>query len=356
LEDSQYELELLAGLNICRARLADFRGSLAAAERYASLAKEFGGPREIVMAEWMLGMSYHLVGSQAVAQKRFECGFARAAEAGVSEVYSFGYDQHVRALVGYARTLWDRGLPDRAAQFGHRAIELAGRQQHPVMRCAPLLFATQVFMWRGDQQLAEDLIERLIAYADRYSVGPYYAGGLGLRGELMLARGETEAGIEALRTAVSALRTKRQFVLSSALCRALAEGLARTGQSAEATSIINAIVAEAKRGPGTFELPDLLRAQAAVLLAASPANHHATEILLKDSLDCARQQSALGRELRSALALSRLWADHGRVDEARTLLADVYGRFIEGFDTTDLREAARQLREFGEQAPHDRRV
>ncbi len=352
LGDAQYQLELLAGLNIFRARSADFRGSLAAAERYASLARECGGPREIVIAEWTLGMSYHLVGSQAAAQNSFECGFARAAEAGVSEVHSFGYDQHLRALIGYARTLWDRGLPDRAAQFGHRAIELAGRQQHPVMLCAPLLFAIQVFMWRGDQQLAEDLIERLIAYAGRYSLRPYYAGGLGLRGELMLAKGETKDGIEAIRNALSTLQTERQFVLSSAFSRALAEGLAQTGQFAEATSIIDAIVADAKAGPGTFELPDLLRAQAAVLLAASPANHPAAEILLKDSLDCARQQSALGWELRSALALSRLWADHGRPDDARTLLADVYGRFTEGFCTADLTAAQRQLRAFEARTPH----
>jgi predicted ATPase/DNA-binding winged helix-turn-helix (wHTH) protein len=353
LGDTRYQLELLAGLNLYRARLADFRGSLAAAERYASLAREFGGPREIVIAEWMLGASYHLVGSQAAAQNSFECGFARAAIAGVSEVHSFGYDQHVRALIGYARTLWDRGLPDQAAQFGHRAIELAGRQQHPVMLCAPLLYVTQVFLWRGDQQLAEDLIERLIAYAGRYSLRPYYAGGLGLRGELMLAKGETKGGIETLRMALSALQTKRQFIHSSAFCRALAEGLARTGQLAEATSIIDAIVTEAKRGPGTFELPDLLRAQAAVLLAASPANHPAAEVLLKDSLDCSRQQSALGWELRSALALSRLWADHGRVDEARVLLAEVYGRFSEGFDTVDLTEAQLQLRALGAQTPHN---
>jgi predicted ATPase/DNA-binding winged helix-turn-helix (wHTH) protein len=352
LRDAKYELELLTGLNICRARLADFRGSLVAAERYASLAREFGGPREIVIAEWMLGISYHLVGSQATAQNSFERGFARAAEAGVSEVHSFGYDQHSRALIGYARTLWGRGLPDRAAEFGHRAIELAARQQHPVMLCAPLLFAIQMFMWRGDQQLAGDLIERLIAYAGRYSLRPYYAGGLGLRGELMLARGETKDGIEAIRMALSTLRTERLFVLPSAFSRALAEGLARTGQFAEATSIIDAIVADARSAPGTFELPDLLRAQAVVRLAASPANHPAAEILLKDSIDCARQQSALGWELRSALALSGLWADHGRTDEARTLLADVYGRFTEGFCTADLTAAQRQLRAFEARTPY----
>ena len=347
LGDTEYELELLAGLNLYRARLAHYGGSLAAAERYASLARELDEPRETVMAEWMLGASYHLVGNQAAAQRSYESGFERAAAVGVSDVHSFGYDHHVRALIGYARTLWDRGLPDKAAQLAYKAIEVAGRQEHPVTLCISLLYATQVFLWRGDQQIAEDHIERLIAYAAKYSLAPYHAGGLGLRGELMFARGETKLGIEALRTALSTLQTERQYILSSAFSRALAEGLARTGQSAEATSIIDAIVADATRGSGTFELPDLLRAQAAVLLASSPANWPAAEASLKESIDCARRQSAPGWELRSAIALSRLWTDHGRADEARTLLGDVYARFAEGFGTADLREAERQLRELG---------
>ena len=145
------------------------------------------------------------------------------------------------------------------------------------------------------------------------------------------------------------MRTARRYILSSTFSRALAEGLARTEHSSEATNIIDVLVADAARGSGKFELPDLLRARAAVLLAASPANWPAAEASLKNSLDCARQQSALGWELRSAIALSRLLVDHGREDEARNLLAAVYGQFTEGFGTADLIEAKSQLRALGVQ-------
>jgi predicted ATPase/DNA-binding winged helix-turn-helix (wHTH) protein len=347
LGDAEYHLELLAGLNLYRARLVDFGGSLAAAERYAAIAREVGGPREAVMAEWMLGASHHLVGDQAAAHHNYESGFKRAAAASVREVHSFGYDHRVRALIGYARTLWDRGLPDQAAQRAYEGIEVAERQGHPVSRCISLVYAAPVFLWRGDQEIAENLAERLSAYAARYSLTMYHAGALGLRGQLMLARGEIQLGVETLRGALSILQTEQRNILLPAYSRALAEGLARTGHSAEATSIIDAIIADAASGSGTFELPDLLRARAAVLLAASPENWKASEASLKESIDCARQQSALGWELRSAIALSRLWVDHGRVDEARNLLADVYGQFTEGFDTADLSEAERQLRAFG---------
>ena len=43
--------------------------------------------------------------------------------------------------------------------------------------------------------------------------------------------------------------------------------------------------------------------------------------------------------MRAASSLARLWTEFGRRDEARNLLAPVYGWFTEGFDTPDLKEA-----------------
>ena len=39
------------------------------------------------------------------------------------------------------------------------------------------------------------------------------------------------------------------------------------------------------------------------------------------------------------MSLSRLWQRQGKRDEARELLALIYGWFTEGFDTLDLQEA-----------------
>jgi predicted ATPase len=50
-------------------------------------------------------------------------------------------------------------------------------------------------------------------------------------------------------------------------------------------------------------------------------------------------------ELRAAMSLARLWRDQGKRDEARDLLAPVYGWFTEGFDTLDLKEAKALLEE-----------
>jgi predicted ATPase len=43
--------------------------------------------------------------------------------------------------------------------------------------------------------------------------------------------------------------------------------------------------------------------------------------------------------------MARLWRDQGKRDQARDLLAPVYGWFTEGFDTLDLKEAKTLLEE-----------
>jgi predicted ATPase len=57
------------------------------------------------------------------------------------------------------------------------------------------------------------------------------------------------------------------------------------------------------------------------------------------ALSVARAQQAKSWELRAAMSMARLWRDQGKRDEARELLAPVYGWFTEGFDTLDLKEA-----------------
>jgi predicted ATPase len=63
------------------------------------------------------------------------------------------------------------------------------------------------------------------------------------------------------------------------------------------------------------------------------------------ALTVARQQQAKSWELRAAMSLARLWRDQGKVQQARELLAPVYGWFTEGFDTRDLKEAKALLDE-----------
>ncbi len=56
---------------------------------------------------------------------------------------------------------------------------------------------------------------------------------------------------------------------------------------------------------------------------------------------------AKASELRTRTSLARLLAKQGRRDEARTMLAEIYNWFTEGFDTADLKDAKVLLDELG---------
>jgi predicted ATPase len=58
-----------------------------------------------------------------------------------------------------------------------------------------------------------------------------------------------------------------------------------------------------------------------------------------------REPQAKSWELRAAMSMARLWRDQGERNEARELLAPMYGWFTEGFDTRDLKEAKALLEE-----------
>jgi len=80
------------------------------------------------------------------------------------------------------------------------------------------------------------------------------------------------------------------------------------------------------------------------LRQAVPDAAHA-ETCFQQALAVAQRQQAKSWELRAAMSLSRLWTRQGKRDEARELLAPIYGWFTEGFDTADLQEAKILLEE-----------
>src|SRR5712692_3846271 len=71
----------------------------------------------------------------------------------------------------------------------------------------------------------------------------------------------------------------------------------------------------------------------------------APSVNFRDALDVARRQKAKFFELSRTATLARLPARLGKRDEARAMLADIYGWFTESFDTADLKEAKALLDE-----------
>ncbi len=89
---------------------------------------------------------------------------------------------------------------------------------------------------------------------------------------------------------------------------------------------------------------DVHRIAGEIALKSPQPDAAKAEAYFEHSLAVARQQQAKSWELRAAMSMARLWRDQGKRNEARDLLAPVYGRFTEGFDT-DLKEAKALLDE-----------
>jgi predicted ATPase len=76
-----------------------------------------------------------------------------------------------------------------------------------------------------------------------------------------------------------------------------------------------------------------------LLLKQKTSNAAEAKSCFERAIEIARKQSAKSLELRATMSLARLVASQGHRDEARTMLADVYNWFTEGFDTADLTDA-----------------
>jgi predicted ATPase len=84
---------------------------------------------------------------------------------------------------------------------------------------------------------------------------------------------------------------------------------------------------------------DVHRMAGEIALMPSRPDAAKAEAYFARALAVARKQQAKSWELRAAMSMARLLRAQGKRDEARDLLAPVYGWFTEGFDTLDLKEA-----------------
>jgi tetratricopeptide (TPR) repeat protein len=78
-------------------------------------------------------------------------------------------------------------------------------------------------------------------------------------------------------------------------------------------------------------------------LGADASNAAEARSCFERAIGIARKQSAKSWELRATTSLARLLAKQGQTDDARTMLAEIYNWFTEGFDTKDLQEAEQLL-------------
>src|SRR5262249_57433054 len=90
---------------------------------------------------------------------------------------------------------------------------------------------------------------------------------------------------------------------------------------------------------------ELLRLNGELALLTGAHKERAAEDCFRQAITTAQLQLSKAWELRATTSLARLCKRQGRHDEARRLLSEIYGWFIEGFDTADLKAAKTLLDE-----------
>jgi predicted ATPase/DNA-binding winged helix-turn-helix (wHTH) protein len=340
LGETHVRFRLLAGLQTFLIRTTDYDGLRAVCAEMEAMALVANDTAITVMADWLRGSALHFLGNQLEARRLLESGFARGPVTLPGQV---GLDYRVRAQVAFARVLWLNGSPERAQQAARDAMIEAVHSSKSLNICFVYVFTCHVFLWSGDLDAAQEILEKMLAHPHWRGLVGFHAEGLALQGELLVRRGGFAAGITLLERALQDMQTRSQNLQRTLAACCLAEALSNTGHFDEARAVIDNAIARVPEGAEALEMPEVLRIKAGILLARAKDDTTEAAGLLMQSLASARRQHAKGWELRTTCMLAELRAQTGQSAEARGLLAPMLEQFNEGFQTRDLEAAANLL-------------
>jgi predicted ATPase len=165
------------------------------------------------------------------------------------------------------------------------------------------------------------------------------------KGWVLALTGEPFSAIEMITSGITSFRSNNQrFWLPLFLC-CLASAYAEIGRYEEAWRFIGEAITTLQTTGERWCEADIHRIAGEIALKSPEPDVTKAEAQFERALAVARQQQAKSWELRAAMSMARLWRDQGKPQEARELLAPVYGWFTEGFDTRDLKGAKVLLEE-----------
>jgi hypothetical protein len=238
-----------------------------------------------------------------------------------------------------AHTLWLQGFPDRAMRVALDIVDETSALQHDSSEFAAVaLCGCRLALLTGHRSAAERLVHRLQELMKRQvNYGTWVRA---YSAQMLINRGDAEAGSQLLKTALAELPPTAFHVQHSPFQAALAEGLAAAGRVAEAMAVIEEALAGSEAKEEHWCRAELMRVKGEILLRGPAEQAEAAEQAFANSLALARMQGALAWELRTATSLARVYRALGRPRDGLDLLAPVLAKFEEGSRTADVAAAA----------------
>ena len=251
-----------------------------------------------------------------------------------------GQDAGAAGRAVMAWTLWFLGHPDRAARQMAAALDRADEIEHPHTQAYGLYYASVLSALRREFAGARLYAQRCLFLSEQHGFALWRNLARIVCAISTSLLDPAAAKLEEVRAELDhhVRRGQRMgiTVLYALLCRALIE----QGRADEA---LDAADQAQKIGRATDEFlfeAEFCRVKAQALLISEPLDASTSaQTLLEQALEIARHQDARSIELLVVRDLAALWSKKGRRDDARDLLAPVYGWFTEGFYTPDLKEA-----------------
>jgi class 3 adenylate cyclase/predicted ATPase len=320
------------------ANFAAFNGAACqeVASRLLSLAEQQTTSAPLILGHNLLGTSLVCTGNPTEGRRHLTEG---------ADLYNqrehfylaprIGQDLGISSFAYRAWANWLLGYPDIALADAERAVGDARNLDHAGSLMSALGAAALTCNLRRDHEAAVARSHELIDLADQKGTLFWKVSGRGALGRALSLMGRHSEALPILTTG----RATTGTVFAPLYLLTLALTYTALGQHEEAWRCIGEAMTAAEASGETWAHPELQRVAGEIALQ-SPQPHPAKAQSYFDSaLAIARRQQAKSWELRAAMSLARLWRDQGKVQQARELLAPVYGWFTEGFDTRDLKEA-----------------
>jgi predicted ATPase len=181
--------------------------------------------------------------------------------------------------------------------------------------------------------------DELVALADEKGALFRKAQGMVHQGYVLALTGKALDAVPMLTSGITAFRSTGATLWMPLYLSCLARAYADLGQFDDAWRSIGDAMTAVEATKESWYEAEVNRIAGEVALKLSVPDAAKAESYFERALAVARQQQAKSWELRVAMSIARLWRDQGKRDEARDLLAPVYGWFTEGFDTLDLKQA-----------------
>jgi predicted ATPase len=257
----------------------------------------------------------------------------------------FGQDHRMAILCHRALALWMLGYPKAALGDAEYALKDARETGQAATLMYALQWTSMTHALCGDYAGANALLDELATLAEEQGAALWKPLRMMYQGGLLVQAGKATDAVQMITSGWASWQSmgaSTQGRVRSDLAQAYAE----LGQFDDARRCVSEALTMIDTTNERWYEAEVNRI-AGEVVRKSPARDAAqAEGYFERALAVARQQQAKSWELRAAMSMARLWRDQGKPQQARELLAPVYGWFTEGFDTRDLKEAKALLEEF----------